>query len=147
MSKSLSIRNITSKISAERTRQDAINAEGRMQTRYGSEKEETGYLADGLKQRNRDILKGIELLRALPLPQSPQRVERGCLVRIADEQGEANDYFVLPYGGGESISTEHGEITVLSPTAPLGRVILNKTKGDLFPFNGTKQNGTIVDLL
>lgn len=133
---------------AERTRQDVINAEGRMQTRYGSEKEETGYLADGLSQRNQEIRQGLGLLRSLNLPQSPQKVERGCLVRIADERGDASDYFILPYGGGESIATEHGEITVLSPTAPLGRLILNKSKGDRFPFNGmSKQTYTIIDLL
>lgn len=132
---------------AERTRQEAITAEGRMQTRYGSEKEETGYLADGLSQRNQEIQKGIDLLRSFTLPQISHRVERGCLVRLADERGEPNDYFILPYGGGESLATEYGEITVLSPTAPLGRLILNKTKGDRLPFNGAKQNYTIVDVL
>ena len=112
---------------AERTRQEAITAEGRMQTRYGSEKEETGYLADGLSQRNQAIQNGVGLLRSFDLPQNPIRVGRGCIVRVADDQGEPNDYFVLPYGGGESLSTEHGEVTVLSPTAPLGKLILNKS--------------------
>lgn len=130
--------------SAERVRQDSINAEGRMQTRYGSEKEETGYLADGLNQRNQEIQNGLSILRSLSLPQSPQRVERGCVVRLNDSQAENTDYFILPYGGGESLITEYGEVTILSPTAPLTRSMLNKTIGEQFSFGGQKQSYTVL---
>lgn len=130
--------------SAERVRQDSINAEGRMQTRYGSEKEESGYLADGLSQRNQDIQNGLRTLRSLSLPQAPQRIERGCLVRIADERTESADYFILPYGGGESLITEYGEVTILSPTAPLTRSMLNKGLGEQFSFGGQRQTYTVL---
>jgi transcription elongation GreA/GreB family factor len=130
---------------AENVRQDVINAEGRMQTRYGSEKEETGYLADGLSQRNQEILRGLDVLKAMPLPQSPQKVERGCLVRLNDGH-ENSDYFILPYGGGESLPTEHGEVTIISTTAPLSKAMLSKSKGE--QFNGIGQRKyTIVDFL
>lgn len=132
---------------AERTRQDTINAEGRMQTRYGSEKEETGYLADGLSQRNQEIQSGLKILSSLSLPQSPQCVERGCLVRIMDGRSENSDYFILPYGGGETLITENGEVTILSPTAPLGRSLLNKTMGEHFSFGGQRQTYTITSIL
>src|SRR3989338_3885116 len=118
---------------ANNARQDAINAEGRMQTRYGSEKEESGYLADGLNLRRNEVEQGLSTLLALQLPENPSKVMSGSLVSIRDGS-EVEYYFILPYGGGESIETDQGEVTVINPTAPIAKLMLNKKVGEQFPF-------------
>lgn len=128
---------------AENARQDSIVAEGRMQTRYGSEKEESGYLADGLMMRRNSVEQGIGVLSKLQLPENPERVTSGTLVRVR-EGSDLSYYFVLPYGGGETLEINGGEITILSPVSPIAKAMVNKRRGENFPFG--RMQYTIDDL-
>jgi len=125
---------------AESSRQDSIQAEGRMQTRYGCSKELNGYLADGLNARVSQRANDVGRLRSLRLPQDPFSVQEGCLVRLEDVEGERFvDYFVLPCCGGENLETGNGELTVVTPESPIGKAMFGLGFGD--PFSVTLGNG------
>ena len=71
----------------ERTRQDVIEAPGRMQSRYDSSKQESGYLVDALQKRLMQIkgelitIGGVKIDRA-----NTGVVEIGSLIEITEEK-------------------------------------------------------------
>lgn len=134
---------------AESARLDSIEAEGRMQTRYGSAKEESGYLADGLNLRKLEINEAVTGLGLLKLVNGHVQVGNGSLMRLKESSGLIFDYFILPYGGGEDLDGPNGEITVITPSSPIARAALNRIKGESFRFrNGTRTiDYKVVELL
>jgi len=112
----------------ERTRQDVIEAPGRMQSRYDSSKQESGYLADSWQNRIRQLKLAIITLKELKINDAPQEeITIGALVET-----EKDLYFVLPVGGGEKIKDGqlNKEVIIVTPTSPIGKSLLNKTAGD-----------------
>jgi len=135
---------------AEIAKQSSIEAEGAMQTRYGSEKEECGYLADGLNIRMQKKTKEIITIRLLKLLENPDYVTQGTLVRLKDiDRGELSDYLILPYGGGETIETNEGRVTVVTSQSPLLNSMINLKIGDEFSFifGIRKKNYKIVEII
>lgn len=118
---------------ASNARQASIDAPGAMQSRYDSTKEEQGYLADGLNLRHAERVGGAGRIRSTPLPKDPQSVAVGTLVRLENSKG-TSDYFVLPYGGGEFIETDEGEVTVVTPSAPIFGAMQGRRVGEDFMF-------------
>lgn len=122
-------------------RQASIEAPGTMVSRYDSTKEEQGYLADGLNLRHTDIVDGINEVKGISLPKNPDRVVLGSLVRLENGRGE-DTYFILPYGGGEYIETEEGEVSVITPKSPIFKQMEGKRAGDWFTLNAGNRQTT-----
>lgn len=119
---------------ASNARQASIDAPGAMQSRYDSTAEEQGYLADGLNLRHAEKVGEASRIRSTPLPQDPQSITVGTLARLENSRG-VTDYFVLPYGGGEFIETDEGEVTVVTPSAPIFKAMQGRQVGEDFVFN------------
>jgi len=134
--------------SAEGARQASVEAPGAMQSRYDSGKEENGYLADALNLRSVGMKRGINGMRFTELPENPVNVGVGCLVRVEDDFGQ-DDYLVLPYAGGETIETNHGDVTVVTPEAPLGKSLMGLEKGGLgsYEVGGKTIDFKVIDLI
>lgn len=120
----------------ERTRQDVIEAPGRMQSRYDSSKQESGYLADALQKRLMQIkgelitIGGVKIDRA-----NTGVVEIGSLIEITEEKKKK--FYIILLGGGGTIvknSTLDCTVTVITPVSPIGKTLMNTTKGDLVMF-------------
>jgi transcription elongation GreA/GreB family factor len=134
---------------AEKAKQETIEAEGRMQTRYGSSKEETGYLADGLNLRRMELDKATRDLGLIRVVNGNETVGNGSLMRLQSQSGEIENYLILPYGGGEELETNGDTVTVVTPNSPIVRLALNKRKGDIFKL-GTGAHSTkykVVEVL
>ena len=133
---------------AQYSRQAAIDAPGRNQSRYDSSREEQGYLADGLNLRRQQIITGIHEAGATQLPQRPESVMVGTLVRL-DQDGQTSDYFVLSYGAGNWIESEEGEVLVITPNSPLFQAMKGKKKNEEFSFSldRRRMQYKIVDIL
>ena len=116
-------------VSAESARQASVEAPGAMQSRYDSGKEEQGYLADAHNLRALSQRAGMSRIGFLDLPESPVNVGVGCVVRVEDDFG-TDDYLILPHGGGETIGTAQGEVTVVTPEAPLAQALIGLKKGE-----------------
>lgn len=119
---------------AQNAKQETIEAEGRMQTRYGSSKEETGYLADGLNLRRQELDRAVSDLGLIKVVNGYEKISSGSLMRLQDSFGEITDYLILPYGGGEEIEGEDGIVIIITPSSPIARSALNKRKGETFRF-------------
>jgi transcription elongation GreA/GreB family factor len=126
---------------AASSRHDAIEAEGRMQTRYGSAKEEHGYLADGLNMRVQQRAGEVARLRSLSIPENNFIVQQGSLVRLEDVEGKRFvDYILLPCCGGEQVQVDGNDVMVVTPESPMGSAMLGLDIGE--PFSVALGNGT-----
>tara|TARA_Y100000034_G_C6848611_1_gene384719 strand:- start:417 stop:908 length:492 start_codon:yes stop_codon:yes gene_type:complete len=123
----------------ESSRMHSIQSEGCMQTRYGSAKEEHGYMADTLNLRTQGKSAALVEARYTNLPENPRSVQLGCVVRLRDsESGDTSDYFVLREGGGEFIEVGEDEIAVITTEAPLYGEMYGLGRGDTFTFKNPR---------
>lgn len=117
----------------KQTRQDIIDAPGRMQARYDSSKQEFSYIADSLHERISQLQQEvIELKKCEFVNAAQNKVSLYSLVKTKDK-GRENFYFILPAGGGKTIKSQNleEETIIITPSSPLGGVLLNKKIGDL----------------
>lgn len=119
--------------SFKRAQKDAIEAPGRMESRYDSTKQESSYLANSFNRRSLEIDQDIKILESLSKStlQDTNVIEIGSVVRLK-ESGQTDDewYIILPVGGGETLYDNSTEIFVISPHSPLADCLLEKRKGD-----------------
>lgn len=129
----------------ETSRNDVLEAEGRMKTRYDSMRTESAFLADAQVKRINSMKDELTALRRLEVISPRERVFLGSLVEICDyEIDEKRLYFVLPAGGGLKIDYEGKEILVVTSQAPICKAFLGKEVGDDFQFRN--RTYTIEDI-
>ncbi|MCA9489310.1 MAG: GreA/GreB family elongation factor [Myxococcales bacterium] len=84
-----------------------------------------GYLAQGLEARLDEVNSALELLERLdPGPRS--RAVTGAWVTVERADGEAVQYFLFPGAPGLTL----GEVTVVSPEAPVGQALWGREADD-----------------
>ncbi len=88
-----------------------------------------GYLAAGLNRRVTGIREALELL-AMVDPGPRELVSPGALLLLADDQGAERRYLLLPGGQGDRVPDPEGEVTVISPSAPLALALRGLGEGE-----------------
>lgn len=120
----------------DRTRQDVIEAPGRMQSRYDSSKQESGYLADALQKRLTQINGELTRIGSIKIDKTSSGIiETGSLVAIIE--GEKKRFFMILLGGGGTIVKStilNCAVTIITPVSPIGKTLMNMAKGDLVIF-------------
>lgn len=132
----------------EAVKQRAIEAPGRMQSRYDSEKQELSYLADALLDRIKRLQQEIIILKQHHISvAAEEETGIGSLVIIMSKSENEKLYLILPAGGGEIIKSKilEKEITIISHYSPLGKILLGKTIGDIIQLRA--QQLTVTDIL
>ena len=118
--------------------------------KYDTTALEASYVAQGQANRAQEIRMALESYRVLALrefdDQTPVRLT--ALVVLEDEEGEARRVFLGPEAGGLKIAAGEGEIVVITPQSPLGRVLLGKVVGDQLQagVGGTRKTFTVVEV-
>jgi len=132
----------------EKERAGAMQAPGRMESRYDSEKQEASYRANTLMERKALIIQTIQTITeyAKNLPEKSDIVEIGALITTQDTTDKKRIYFILPTAEGEPLQDPNIKelILVLSPQSPIFPHIHKKKKGDTYEFNG--KTYTIIDV-
>jgi transcription elongation GreA/GreB family factor len=93
---------------------------------------EASYVAHGLAQRVvelRDAVAKLDLLSNATFDEDDV-VALTALVFVEDEAGVALTYYIAPCGGGVAISTGGHEVSVVTPTSPLGHALLGRAVDD-----------------
>ena len=124
---------------------DAIEAEGRMQTRYGSAKEESQLLEAAFAGRIAKVASEIETLRRIDPADGPSRVVRPCSLVTLKIAELSENYFLLPTGGYEIVA-DGQSVTVVSFQSPIARLLMGKSKGDALILP-TGEHATIYEIL
>ena len=106
----------------------ATHTEARAENDKDTRGLEQSYLARGQAQRVAELETGIALVHTLAVrafaPTEP--ITLGALVTV-DEDGDAKQLWVAPYGGGSALA---GDVQVVTPSSPLGRALLGKRVDD-----------------
>lgn len=108
-----------------------------MQSRHDSSRQELSYQVDQLTNRLSEIYHNIETLERFEIPISDE-VTAGSLVQLKEEGGRDLCCFILPGGNGNIIEADQWKITVISPQAPLSKLLQGKKASDSV-FFGTRK--------
>ena len=114
-----------------KTRQQAIEAPGAMESKSDTTKSQMSNIANVLQgsyATNQQGLLDLEALMVSP-PQS-SRVSSYSLVEVRDASDSKENYFILPAGGGNTYEVDGEEVTVISDRAPLASALIGHAVGD-----------------
>ena len=102
----------------------AIDDEARPENDKDTRGLEQSYLARGYAQRVAELEAAVAAIAAMTIA-NQSRVAIGAVVVALDDDRE-RAFFIAGHGGG----VELGDVTVLTPTSPLGRALLGKRVDD-----------------
>lgn len=128
------------------TRDEAIAAPGRMESRYDSTKQEASYHASALIARLDELKKRLAAIgQDQPMPAGRAIVQIGSLVAI-ERAGRTSHVFVVAAGEGEELHSDalDAPITAISPQSPIGSLLVGRMKGQACDFRG--ETITISDI-
>ncbi len=110
---------------------EATHESSKAENKYDTRGLEAAYLAGGQARQVKEIMASIELYESLAtrafVPNEP--VDLTALVELSAD-GVSSLYFIGPKNGGLDIKHERNEITVITPSSPLGRSLMDKTAGE-----------------
>ena len=138
---------LIAKKNQQQAQSNANEEEGAMQSRYSTFKEEGQYLAGGLRGLHEEFKMTVGVLRSLisGVIKDNNRVESLAIVDLQFENESIKKFFVLPVLGGEKVD----DLTIITPTTPLGKAILRKEIGDDFAFQvaGKIRKGEVINVI
>lgn len=103
----------------------AISDEARPENDKDTRGLEQSYLARGIAGRVAELEAAVTAVASMTIAKS-LRVAIGAVVSI-DEDDKERTLYIAPHGGGLTLS---GDITVVTPTSPMGRALLGKVVDD-----------------
>lgn len=123
---------------ARKTHAAATGEEAKQEGKYDTRGLEASYLAGAQAEQSALLAESLRVFEMLQLDDIPPGggVSPGALVET-ESGGELNYYLLTPCAGGLSMAFEAGELTTLSPEAPLYQKLLNGHVGDLIPGTDT----------
>ena len=110
----------------------ATDEENIADNKYDTQSLEASYIAQGQANRAlelRDILTDFKSIPLLSFDDSTP-IQLSALVTLENEEGEEKHLFLAPSGGGINIKVEKKQITVITPSSPLGKALMGKEQGD-----------------
>lgn len=112
---------------------------------------ESSYLARGQAKRVEELTLAVDSLRTLSLSPCDEKtpIDLGALVEVSDAAGQVRHLFLCPAGGGEQVEVEEGTVTMVTPDAPIGKILLGRKAGErvVLDLGREKQELTLVKVL
>lgn len=121
----------------------AISDEARPENDKDTRGLEQSYLARGIAGRVAELEAAVTSVATMTIAKST-RVAIGALVTV-DEDDKERTLYIAPHGGGLTLT---GDITVVTPTSPMGRALLGKVVDDDAELvaGGTTRSLAITDI-
>ena len=122
---------------AQRAYDTAVDEENEAENKYDTMGLEASYLAHGQSQRVEECLNDLITFKALHVihvsPQTP--ISIGVLIYLEDEFGEEQIIFLSPVAGGLKILFDKREMTLITPSSPIGKKLSSSIVGDEISVN------------
>lgn len=115
---------------AKTAHEAATHEENQPDNKYDTLALEASYVAQGQANRAQEIRRSIEAYKQLSLTTDGETVRLASLVAIEGDDGTRKTLFIGPAAGGLRIAHHQVEITVITPSSPLGRELIGKGLGD-----------------
>lgn len=128
------------------THAGATHEESRPENDKDTRALEASYLARGLARRVAELEDAVRRLALVELRDftAGQAIAATALVGVEDAGGASQRYFVLPAGGGVKVGTGGGEVQVVTPASPLGRLLIGKHVDDEVELRTARGRRTLV---
>ncbi|WP_176736992.1 GreA/GreB family elongation factor [Oligoflexus tunisiensis] len=109
----------------------ATHPESKPENKYDTRGLEASYLAGAQRERLQELKAMLTLLQTMVIRNFTEqdRIAPTALVEL-EQDGRPSLYFILPLGAGFTLQWEGRPVLVLTPQAPLGQALMNKTVGD-----------------
>jgi transcription elongation GreA/GreB family factor len=122
----------TSKKAAIQAHEAATNGETVAENKYDTFGLEASYLAAGQSRRVSECEENVKIFKLLEVQDfKPESLIRlGALVELEDVQSNIKTLFLSPVSGGLKVSLNQLEVTLVTPSAPLGRALMGQGLGD-----------------
>jgi hypothetical protein len=116
---------------AQRAREGAVHEEARPENDKDTRALESSYLARGQAQRVVDLQVALKQVRFMEVrsfgPEDAIAISALCLL---EGDGESRWIFLTPAAGGRRLQLAAASVDVLTPEAPLGRLLIGRCQGD-----------------
>lgn len=110
---------------------EATDEQSKAENKYDTRGLEASYLARGQSRQAAEVERALAIFSGwlARLPGSTDVVGEGSLVCMGEGRGKAW-YLVAPCAGGTEVACEGEEVTVITPSSPLGRTLCGRKAGD-----------------
>ena len=119
---------------AANTREGVTHEDARAEGDKDMRSTEQSYVARGQAMRVEDLAESLQRFETTAWPsfdsESPLRA--GALIGVLVDDEEEKFFFLVPYGGGTTVRIGKVEVTVVTPSSPVGGALLGKRVGDSF---------------
>jgi transcription elongation GreA/GreB family factor len=118
---------------AKAAHEAATHEESRAEDHHDTRGLEASYLAGAQAQRAADLQALISVYRLMPLPElgAGDPIAPGALVELElEDGGRRSRYFIVPRGGGTTVTIGGAAIQVVAPQSPLGEALIGRRAGD-----------------
>lgn len=134
---------------ANSAREDATHEQSAAETQYDSLSIESAYLAQGQSERVDEAHRAIKAFDEILTLMPSKTITVGSLVCCESADENLYWYFMAPAEGGLKLQIKEQIIWVITPSSPLGKVLLNKTLDDEFEWtmNGLGSEFLITEIL
>ncbi|MFT5663029.1 MAG: transcription elongation GreA/GreB family factor [Gammaproteobacteria bacterium] len=141
----------TSKKAAIQAHEAATNGETVAENKYDTFGLEASYLAAGQSKRVSECEENIRIFKLLEVQDfKPEPLIRpGALVELEDAQSNIKYLFLSPVSGGLKVSFNQLEVTLVTPSAPLGCALMSQVMGDdiTVSMGQEKQSYTVLKVI
>ena len=122
----------TAVAASQQAHDSATHSENIAANKYDTLAVEAAYLAHGQSMRIAELKQSIALYQHFQRPTFSARatIQLGAVVCIEDDQEQHRHLLIGPAAGGLRIDSEHGAVQVITPTAPLGKILMGKRVDD-----------------
>ncbi len=130
----------TMRAAAQNAHEASTGGEAKQESKYDTRGLEASYLADAQAEQTQLLTESLQILESLQLDNLPadSAVVSGAIVET-ENNGVISYYLLIPCAGGLSMDYEAGELTTLSPDAPLHQALLGRNVGAII-----KENNMII---
>lgn len=137
------------KRASKEAQERANEAEGAMQSRYATFKEEGQNLAAGLKIRHEELKASVSIIEEiLEDDKFPEhvKIQHYSYVEVEFDDGKEDKFLITPLMGGEKLDEN---ITIVTPSSPIGNSLMGKEEGDEFKYSvkNIEKKGEVVKVL
>jgi len=109
----------------------ATDSESKSEGKYDTRGLEASYLAEGQAKLAAESSQAVVLYQSLPLKSFSlgEAIALTALVELECEE-RRQYYFIGPKNGGITVEHDRKTITVITPTSPLGQLLIGRKQGD-----------------
>jgi transcription elongation GreA/GreB family factor len=122
--------------SAKEAHEVATSEEFAAKSKYETFALESSYLAEGQAKRAEELREALEAYQVISNRKYSKNtpIDLTALITLEDEEGKKKTVYLGPFAGGMKLKFKSNEVTVVTPSSPLGKALVGRKQGEVFEF-------------